>query len=128
MGRPGHILLVDDEVLLLSLAQTFLEIEGFQVSKARHGHEAIAILESQKHSIDMLICDQNMPGLSGIELMQELKPRFPELPMVLSSGYDPAELEEELGVTMPPYFLRKPYVMEDMIALIHSVLGPADQE
>ncbi|RXL48239.1 response regulator, partial [Citrobacter sp. AAK_AS5] len=62
----GHILLVDDESLLVELGQDMLEQLGYTVTTSSNGFDALALLQQQDHHFDALITDQTMPGMTGL--------------------------------------------------------------
>jgi len=119
------ILLVDDDPDIRSLTRTFLEHEGYSVLTCGHADRALQIYKSAAQnaiSIDLLITDFYMPGLSGMELALELKQLSRELPVLLISGgfLSPAEhdrLSHE-GWT----FLPKPFAFPDLLAAVHLIL------
>ena len=84
-GNNGYILVVDDDAGQRSLLSTFLTREGFDILQAATGKEALDILDSR--NIRMMITDVRMPGISGIELMQESRKRRNTLPVLLVTAY-----------------------------------------
>lgn len=82
--RKSIILCVDDETIPLTLRKCVLEKSGFSVITAASGAEALAIID--RETIDLVLTDLLMPGLSGTELARAIKQRKPELPVVLFSG------------------------------------------
>lgn len=85
MGDRKHIILcVDDEDNPLVLRKLVLEKAGYQVLMARSATEALQLLASR--SVDLVLSDHLMPGITGGELGEEIKSRFPETPFILISG------------------------------------------
>lgn len=83
--NPVAILYVDDEEVLLDLAQKFLErLDTFAVKKASSATEALAILTSS--SFDVIVSDYQMPGTDGIEFLKQVRKHYPELPFILFTG------------------------------------------
>lgn len=78
------ILCVDDEENSLLLRKLVLQKAGYVVLTATSGKEALRVTDS--HSVDLILSDQLMPGMSGTELAQQVKAQFPRLPVVLISG------------------------------------------
>lgn len=95
------ILCVDDEAIPLTLRKRVLEKFGYKVIAAASGAEALQILEAQ--SVDLVLTDLLMPGLSGTDLAREIKLRQPHLPVVLFSGVN--EVPE--GAEIADMFLSK---------------------
>jgi CheY-like chemotaxis protein len=78
------ILCVDDEQTPRTLRKLILEKQGYQVITAASGAEALEILT--RHSIDLVLSDQMMPGMSGTELAKSVKSMHPAMPVILISG------------------------------------------
>ena len=78
------ILCVDDEENSLLLRKLVLQKAGYEVITATSGKEALRVTDSR--SVDLILSDQLMPGMSGTELAQQVKAQFPRLPVVLLSG------------------------------------------
>jgi CheY-like chemotaxis protein len=82
-----RILYVDDEESLALLGQEFLGDLGYQVDAAFSAAEALESFAPGKASYDLVVTDESMPSMSGIELAQELYRRVPQLPVILCSGH-----------------------------------------
>ena len=83
----GTILVVDDEDNVRSAAELMLVHQGYKTIPAKNGSEAIALLEKNKESISAVLLDLSMPGMSGHEVLKEIKRRWADVPVVLCSGY-----------------------------------------
>ena len=82
MGKfKQTVLWTDDEIDLLTPHIIFLENKGFNIIKSNSGNDAINILS--KNKIDIIILDENMPGLGGIETLEIIKLRYPRLPIIM---------------------------------------------
>ena len=79
------ILVVDDEQNIRFLYKEELEDEGYQVSVAATGEEALKILDTK--TPDLIVLDIKMPGMDGIELMRKIKEDKGDIPIVLCSAY-----------------------------------------
>ena len=79
------ILVVDDESEMVLVLRKFFTRKGFKVLFANGGQNALSILESKK-KIDMMILDMRMPGMKGIEVLEELKERVIKVPVVILTG------------------------------------------
>jgi two-component system, NtrC family, response regulator len=84
------VLVVDDEKNYLVVLEDLLEDEGYQVLTASSGTEALEILE--KTPVDTVLSDIKMPGMSGIELLERINARDPDLPVVLMTAF--AEVDQ----------------------------------
>ncbi len=79
------ILIVDDELQLLKVLKRILMKKNYLVYLAESGHRALEVLATQ--SVDMIITDLRMPGMDGLELLTEVKNRYPEVIRIVLSGY-----------------------------------------
>src|ERR1041385_1018864 len=97
---PKRILFVEDNSLLLEMYAMMLEDERdqWQVTTADHPHEALRILELIE--FDVVVSDMRMPGMSGVELIREVKRRHPRTSrIILSSLSDQEEVARSLDST-----------------------------
>lgn len=123
--KNKHILVVDDEPLLVRLNKRQLENSGFTVSVSTESRDALEQLTKAPDSFDLLLTDLTMPGLSGTELIKEVRLHSPELPVIVLTGLSDKETERELfdlGVTA---VIIKP-VLDD--ELVKAVMGVFDKE
>jgi two-component system cell cycle sensor histidine kinase/response regulator CckA len=113
---------VDDEAALISLVTRQLERLGYQVHGFTSSEAAIAELIKRPAHFDVVVTDNNMPNVSGLELVQELTAARVTSTFVLTSGFIDAELTAratELGVTR---VLQKPHDIEDLCKVLDSVM------
>jgi DNA-binding NtrC family response regulator len=115
---------VDDEPLVRRFAARVLEEEGFCVSQAADGLEALGLLQEDVHDFDAVVSDVVMPRLNGVELVQALSSTHPQLPVLLMSGYAGGELEG-MGIAAPCGLLAKPFTPERLVAELRRCLGGA---
>ncbi|HTH99274.1 MAG TPA: response regulator, partial [Stellaceae bacterium] len=85
---------------------------------AANAAEALALLEKDGADFDVVFSDVVMPGMTGVELAQEIHRRYPQLPVVLTSGYSHILAETE---THEFALLQKPYSVEQLSAFLHKV-------
>ena len=100
-----------------------LEIEGFKVSAFSEQSEAIAAVKADSDAFDLVITDFNMPGMNGIEVMQEMLTINPALKTAIASGFvDEALIEaaRQVGVTK---LIFKESAVEDFCAVIRELIG-----
>jgi signal transduction histidine kinase/CheY-like chemotaxis protein len=121
--RTGRILLVDDNEEVGAFAETLLIELGHRVVRARTGAEALDL--ARAGGIDAVFTDVVMPGMSGIELADALKPVLPGVPVVLTTGYSD-EISRAGGAGRPVVF--KPYRLETLAGVLDEVLAPAASE
>jgi CheY-like chemotaxis protein len=111
-SRKLVILSVDDDPLVALNTTALLEELGHQVYAASSGTAALDILRAQ--NIDLLLTDQGMPVMTGLELVDAARKIKPDLPVVMATGY--AELPEGQGGTLQK--LAKPFSQRDLLDAI----------
>jgi CheY-like chemotaxis protein/anti-sigma regulatory factor (Ser/Thr protein kinase) len=116
-GRKLRIVSVDDDPLVSFNTAAMLEDLGHIVFTAANGAGALEILR-QEDSIDLLITDQAMPGMTGSELAAAIRAEKPELPVIIATGY--AELPKGEGAEFPK--LAKPFFQHNLAEAISAVM------
>jgi PAS domain S-box-containing protein len=115
-----RILAVDDDPLVLLNTVAILEDLGHQILEATSGAQALDILRREK-AIDLVITDQVMPHMTGVELARAIKAEWPDLPILLATGY--AELTDaDPGLPR----LSKPFGQDDLAQAVMLAVGRAD--
>lgn len=110
--------MVDDESLVLDVNTRCLVRAGFTVISASSGQAALQILESRDGAVDLLLIDLTMPDLSGQETLVLVHQRWPELPAILTSGYDATDRQR--NSTDVVGFLQKPYCPDELLAAVRA--------
>jgi two-component system, cell cycle sensor histidine kinase and response regulator CckA len=120
-----RLLLVEDEPAVASGIATLMEMEGIEVEIVVTGGEAPAAIE--RFSPDAVILDIGLPDIDGVGLYDEIYRRWPDLPVLFSSGHgDATKLEKRLS-RPNVRFLRKPYDFETIRATLAEIV-PASSE
>jgi len=115
------ILLVDDEEILIDLGKTVLERLGYQVVANVNSVAALAKFKETPNDFDLIITDQNMPNMTGIDLSKQILDVRPDIPIILCTGYSSLvsrEVAKSIGIRG---FALKPFSRNDMINLIREV-------
>lgn len=127
---PGSetVLLVEDEESLRRLGERFLRMSGYTVISAADGKEALEVIERHGQSVDLLLTDVVMPGMSGRELSAELGKRKLIRRTLFMSGYTDDAITKH-GVLEPGLaFIYKPFTVAALSRKLREVLdGPADK-
>jgi two-component system, cell cycle sensor histidine kinase and response regulator CckA len=120
--RKKTILLVDDDAEVLASVAICLTKAKFNVLEAGSGREAIRRYVRHQKEIDLVLTDMVMPDLCGDRVAKRLWKQKPDLPIIFYSGYPPQTLEP--GITLEPgkNFLCKPFVLEELIAIVNRQL------
>jgi PAS domain S-box-containing protein len=118
----GTILIADDEDIVRRTAQKVLERQGYSVLVARNGREAVEILRQRGGEVAAVLLDLTMPVLGGEEAVRELRSIRPEVKIVLSSGFDEAEVTRRFAGQGLSGFIQKPYTLAQLAEKIRAVL------
>ena len=117
------LLVVDDEPSMRQLLSEALSTEGYQVALCSDGAEAWAWLQNASHRCDLLITDQTMPQLTGVELVEKLRAAGNDMPVILCTGYSDSVNEPLLKRLHIARYLRKPLRLSQLNEDIRSLLG-----
>jgi CheY-like chemotaxis protein len=122
-GADGiTVLLVDDEVAILSATRRLLQRQGYTVLTAESGAEALQLAGHATTPIHVVLLDLRMPGMSGADVFDPLAALRPEARIVVCSGYDLDVHAQALLDRGAAAFVRKPFRLEDIEAVIARVL------
>jgi signal transduction histidine kinase/CheY-like chemotaxis protein len=120
-----RILLVDDEELLAGIGKRMLERLGYHVTVRLKSFEALELFYKQPDRFDLVITDQTMPGMPGIELAKKMLLIRPDIPIILCTGYS-SQVDEEVAKQKGiKEFALKPLAKDEIARLIRKVLNHA---
>jgi CheY-like chemotaxis protein len=114
------ILVVDDEALILTMAETILTDYGYRVLTAGGGQKALAILSRDDTQVDLIVTDLVMPAMSGRELMERARQLRPGVKILCMSGYVMPS-DRQTGAA----YLQKPFTSRELLAKVKQVIGGA---
>ena len=101
----NRILWADDEIHLLKPYLIYLEEKGYEVTPVNNGQDAIDACQAQR--FDIVFLDENMPGLSGLEALQEIKTLYPTLPVVMITKSEEEQImEQAIGQKIADYLIK----------------------
>jgi two-component system cell cycle sensor histidine kinase/response regulator CckA len=112
------ILVVDDESLVLTMAETILTEYGYRVLTASSGQKAMAILSREDTKVDLIITDLVMPVMSGRELVERVRQILPAAKILSTSGYVMPS-DKQTGTA----YLQKPFTSRELLAKVKQVLA-----
>ncbi len=118
----GRLLLVDDDPDVNHPISILLRMFGYDVITSASSREALALFSADPHSIDLVVTDQTMPGLTGAQLAQEFRRLRSDIPIILCTGFSRlinAEKAQALGFDA---FCMKPLTARELAVTIHQVL------
>lgn len=113
------LVVVDDDSLILTNMVAMLEDLGHRAFEASSGQQALDILRRES-TIDLVITDQAMPQMTGLQSIRQIKAERPELPVILATGY--AELPPDADTGLPG--LAKPFRQYDLAQAINYAVRP----
>jgi signal transduction histidine kinase len=120
--RSCRILVVDDDPIVLAGTVAMLEDLGHVAIEVPSGAAALLALGAER-GIELVITDHAMPGMTGVELVSRIRGNWPEMPVIIATGY--AELVGDTDLGLPR--LSKPYRQQELAALVARLVGDQGQ-
>lgn len=125
MSKPVSVLIIDDESSILSALKRLLLHEPFDILTTVHPFEAMDILS--KNPIKVVISDQRMPVVSGVQFLKEVKDSYPEIIRILLTGHaDMQAAEAAVNVGQIYRFLTKPWDPEELQRTVRQAIDRYD--
>lgn len=115
------LLLVDDETGIRNLLTRVLSKEGYSLSEAENGDEAIAL--AKENEPDLVLCDIKMPGKDGIQVLEELKQINPEIEVIMLTAYSTVESAVQAMKLGAVDYIKKPFDVDELKVIIRKNLG-----
>jgi len=119
----GRVLVVDDEASVRRVAVASLVRAGFEATAVGSGEEAIERFEQAPEMFDAVLLDLTMPGMDGLETLAALHAIRPDLPAVLTSGFDASRISSRLDSAGRARFLQKPYRVDALVGVLAEVMA-----
>lgn len=117
----SSILLVEDDRLLADAIREVLESQGYKVRQAEDGDLALEAAEAEQ--FDLVITDQQMATMSGLELLEQLKKTQPRLPVIVMTAFDSPDRAIEAAKIGAYEYLVKPFEMDEMLELARRAVA-----
>ena len=121
-GSVGTLLVVDDELAIRSVAHRVLTTAGYQVVTASNGDEAVRLLGDPDLSLDMVLTDIVMPGMTGAAFAAQARAMRPGLPILFMSGYDRPDVAGAGGIDPFAQIISKPFSRPALLAKVSQML------
>lgn len=125
-AAPAHILVVDDEESIRDLCARVLTRAGYAVVTAPSGEEAVVRLAQE--AFDLLISDIRMPGISGLEVLERAKATFPQIRVVLITGFGTPQMLARAQQSGADRILTKPFNPMELLAAVRESLPRGNGE
>lgn len=119
----GTVLLADDEETVREVATMMLETIGFNVICVANGREAVEAAQRERDRLKAILLDLTMPEMGGVEAFHAIREFNPDIPIVLSSGYNKEEDVAAASGISKPLFLKKPYRLDAIRSVFKRALG-----
>lgn len=120
-AKTATVLWVDDDAYILSSARRLLALHGFNVITSENPLETLDLIE--KHNVTVLISDQRMPQMTGIEVLKLAKDKFPDVTRLMVTGFfDKDLLEEAINTAGVFRFINKPWTEQELISDIKQAI------
>jgi PAS domain S-box-containing protein len=119
----GRVLLVDDEAVVRQVASQMLRRMGLEVVEAADGSAALDVLQHQGRTFALVLLDLTMPRMDGAEVFRRVRQHWPDLPVVLCSGYSEVDTVGQFEGDRPAGFLQKPFEYLKLAEILRGVLG-----
>ena len=114
------LLIVDDEKNYLVVLEALLSPEGYEIMTSDKAQEALRLL--QEADVDLVLTDMKMPGMSGMELLEEAKKIKPEVPVIMMTAYGTIEMAVEAMKKHAYDYITKPFQNEELKLTIRKAL------
>ena len=118
-----NIVVVDDEEMLAVFIKDFLQCYGYSVEAFTDASQAFNKIESDVGDIDLLITDQSMPNMSGLELIEKVRNINSNLPIILYSGFNDVEFKGNLENYNISYCFQKPVDNSQLLSSVKQLLS-----
>ncbi len=117
----GSILIIDDEASIRESLDTLLNLEGYTIRMAVDGEEGLRTLDQQ--NFDLVLLDLALPGQSGMEILPQIRERYPDLPVIMITAYGTVHNVVEAIRAGAENFVQKPWDNEKLLADIRSAIA-----
>ncbi len=122
----GLVLVVDDEPIVMQMAQKALVSHGYQVLTAENGEVAVRIVR-ERPDLNLMILDRTMPVMGGDEAFGKVREWNSDLPIIFSSGFDAVDAMQGVREGEPVSFIKKPYTAEALLRAVKTALGEGER-
>lgn len=125
MEELKNILVVDNHQNILELLSNLLQMYRYQTFCALDTQSALKLLDEEK--VDCVVTDVEMPKPNGFDLLDEIKNRYPQLPVIMISSYANAKMEKQAHENGASGFTAKPFSIEKLQQMIEQALDKTEK-
>src|SRR5262249_29610914 len=120
-ASPGRVLIIDDEASIRESLQTLLELEGYNVTCSETGDDG---LQAVAHAtVDVVLLDLALPGMSGMEVLQDLRAHDPNITVVMITAYGTVENAVLAVQNGANNFIQKPWDNDKLLADVANAVA-----
>ncbi|MCP4089310.1 MAG: response regulator, partial [Gammaproteobacteria bacterium] len=123
-GQGEHILVLDDEPSLGEYLGDLLETSGYLATVISDSREALDLFQKNPERFDLVITDQTMPWMTGIEVVNALRQIRPDMPVILDTGFSD-DIDAKAAAKMDINFMEKPINANKLLQMVGELLKPA---
>ncbi len=117
-----HIITTDDDQAIRKVLQILLRKEGYQVTVCSHGDELLSTLKTSASSVDLILLDIKMPGLSGLQVLEIVRRNYPRIPVVMLTAFNDLDTGMKAIRLGASDYLAKPVHREVLVECVSRVL------
>ncbi|MDX9723445.1 MAG: response regulator [Myxococcota bacterium] len=121
LRNPNRVLVIDDEPDMLQMLSFMLGLDGFEITAASSGAEALEVV--RREDFDLVLTDLRMPGMDGLTLINALKQLAPQLRVIVATGYATAETSAQCAASGAYALIKKPFELTELSALLREALA-----
>ena len=121
-GAGERILLVEDEEPIRHITSKMLKDCNYEVYTAESAEEALDICSRKSGTLDLILSDVVLPGMSGVDLAEHVNEIYPELKIILSSGYADEKSQLDIIEKKGYAFVQKPYTAGVLLRIVREIL------
>ncbi|MBF0224161.1 MAG: response regulator [Desulfobacterales bacterium] len=121
----GHVLIVDDEEMILRILTKMIESLGYQATTSKNGMDALSIFKSNPEQFDLVITDMAMPGMAGLDLAAEMLKIRKNIPIIICTGYNENLNQKTVQLAGIQMILMKPFTKAKLSKIVCEVIKGA---
>ncbi len=121
-GTRAAVLFADDEQAIRDLVKSYLEKFGYRITTCKNGEEAWKTFRSDPQQWDLVVTDQNMPKMTGMDLIEKIRKTRTDIPIILATGYSENISAHDFVSLNISAMLRKPTPMDKLVEYIQKTL------
>lgn len=122
IGHGEHLLVVDDESYFLEVVEESLKTLGYRVTATKSSRRALKLFQADPHNYQLLLTDQTMPQMTGVQLIEQVHAVDPAFPVILCTGYSETVTQESARYYNINKFLMKPVSVDELATAISDLL------